>query len=472
MLNKSTLTKLTLTCGLASTLCVQAQTATATSSTLIEQTNKSVKDSEYFGSVAFQSNQLMDDVGEVVGNQYFGEIDFNYESLDYDLDKKFNAALRVNDEGQLMYSLPEAYLKYKFTTTEVTLGRVILPWNKIDQIWGFGKLNNRRNFDFYEPGQEGLVGFLLEKKWNNGVKVALFASALYVPELNPGQTIDKENGKISCENPWCTPISDTAPVNDRDVPIFYNVNYPEIPGDVIFRYTTGYRIGWEDKSKAWDISHFAIRKPENQMSISAEISYEVSDDLIYADVTPQFYYHDVFGAEVRFKPYNLSSKHEGVNWMKGLTVYGSAMSIRPEKYPDGDQPYIEYTGIKPEKRKEDYVGAGVLYEYGRMAMSLNYVARISEFDIKNEILAEAPRWNQALNFSFIAHITRKLSAGFDVKTDMLTEDRVTMFRANYELSPEVITSVGVNMIGASDANSFWADFENNDQVYASLRYVF
>ena len=415
--------------------------------------------SDFKGSVSFQSNQLVDDVGEVVGNKYFGELDLQYHAQDPgEMTKVFKATARMNDNEQLMFSLQEAKLAYHFGTSKIVFGRTILDWGELDENWGFGKVNNRRNFDGFEPGQEGLTGFVYHKHADNGFKFSTFLSMIYVPEVNPGMKVNKDKGTIQCQNPWCSVPSPTAEIDDGVVtPIFYNVNYPEIT-DVVFRYTTGLRMGYD--KDAFALEGFYIRKPENQISVSAEVKYEIDNERVFADITPQFYYHDVAGADLKIRPFN--------NFM----LYGSWLSIKPNKYPDGDVPYIEYTGIRPEKRVEEYVGSGTVFDDGEITASLNYVARISEFDRENDMLAEYPRWNQAWHAHINAHITRKLSFALDLKYDMLTEDRLTMYRANYEMSPNMLASMGVNIIGTAEGESYWNDFANNDSVYGSFKYTF
>lgn len=415
--------------------------------------------SDLKGSVSFQSNQLVEDVGEVVGNKFFGELELKYNAEDPgSMSKVFKASARMNDSEQLMFSLEEAKLAYHFGTSKIEFGRTILDWGEIDENWGFGKINNRRNFDGFEPGQEGLTGFVYQKHADNGFKFSTFLSMLYVPEVNPGMKIDKDKGTLECQNPWCKVPSPSAEIDSGIVtPIFYNVNYPEIT-DVIFRYSSGFRFGYDKDMFA--LEGFYLHKPENQVSVSAEVKYEIDNERVFADITPQFYYHNISGADLKIRPFN------------NVMIYGSWLKINPNNYPDGDIPYIEYTGIKPEKRKEEYVGSGVVFNDGEIVASVNYLARISEFDRENDLLAEYPRWNQAWHAHVNAHITRKISFALDLKYDMLTEDRLSMYRLNYEMSPNMLTSMGVNIIGTGTGESYWNDFANNDSVYGSLKYTF
>jgi hypothetical protein len=429
--------------------------------TSLKSTNENKIASKLKGDFSFQSNEWVQDVGEVVGNKYFGEINIDYNSNDSgEMEKKFQMSARVNDKEQMMYSVPEAYLKYNFGDNDIVFGRAILPWNQIDSVWGFGKLNNRKNFDGFEPGLEGLTGITVSHKSENGFNFSLFGSMIYVPEMNPGMKIDKENKSIVCENPWCKAPAPSAEVDGRVVPIEYTVNYPEI-SDVVFRYSVGGRIGYENED--FSAHAFTMRKPENTLSVLAEVAYENGSQSIEAEVTPQFYYHDVMGLETK------------INLIENVQVYGSVFEINPEKTPDGNSPNILYTGIKPNKKKEQYMGGGLQYNNkGIFQFGFNYIARTSSFDITAEDqLVEYPRWNQAYHFNIKAQLSRKLSVGADYKYDMLTEDRLTMFSTNYAFSSDVSISVGANMIGSNEnKDSYWSDFVNNDTVYSSMKYLF
>ena len=422
------------------------------------QTPLGKKESVLSGDFGLRTNDLVEDVGEVPGNKYFGDLNLTYKSYDGSSAKTFDLASRVNDQQQLMWSLKEAKIVFGSQERKLTLGRQVLDWSTVDANWGLGRVNNRVNFDFFEPGQEGLTGIVFDRKYKNGFQFSTFASVIYVPEANPSIEINDEEKSLSCKNPWCDVPASSTDFEGKEVPIYYTVNYPEI-ADAIFRYSVGLKAGYDRGPYA--VNAFFMRKPENGISVAAEIVAESDLSAINVEATPQFYYHNIVGgnAEIRFT--------------EDIKIYGSAISIDPSNVPDGSQPLIQYTGLKPNKKKEDYLSGGLVFNDGDFKSHIGYIARVSEFDKENDILVDLPRWNQAVHLAVSKNLTRKLFVGLDYKYDMLTDDRLTMFNTSYSFGPNVIASFGVNIIGTNpDEDSFWSKYENNDSVYSSLKYQF
>lgn len=418
---------------------------------------------KFSGYIGGMSNQLKSNVGEVPGNQYNGSLFFDYHNRpaanSKDMESRFSLAAMMNDQSLLMYSVQEAYLAKRLRTNdEIKGGRQILNWSPVDATWGFGKVNNRRNFDYFEPGQEGLVGLQYTLRTKNGWRISAFASPVYIPELNPSLDIDDKKKTISSKHPWANAPESEAEIEvGKFAPINYNVDVPE-ETEVIFRYSGGFNVGFDTDHVRTDF--FFMRKPENQISALAKVKVDTIQNVVNADVTPQFYYHDVYGSSIRYQNYDLE-------------MYISAIAIRPNTYPDGDEKATLLTEIPTEKRREDYAGGGMSWTNDIRSYGFNYVARLSPYDRKLDRLAEDPRWNQAINI----FASRKFGQSFtllgDVKYDMLTTDRLVMVRAIYNATRSLQMSVGVNMIGTpEDGKSFWSPYTNNDSVYGGLRMIF
>jgi hypothetical protein len=420
-----------------------------------------VKPNKVQGFIGALSNQASEKVGNVPGNRYRGEFEFLYQKLpstyETKLESKFHAAAQINDQSLTMYSLQEAYVGGNLTNKDqLRVGRQILPWSAVDQVWGFGKLNNRRNFDYFTPEQEGLVGVFYERKSSNGLRYRVFGSGIYVPEMNPPLDIDKNNQTISSRHPWADAPATTANVDGVLMDVKYDVDYPDLK-DVIYRYSVGFNLGYE--SKHWVMDNFFIRKPENTITPDVEVNVDFISNAINASIDPRFYYHDVYGSTLKYRN-------------KDVEIYFSGIAIRPNEFPDVDE-QVRYTEIKNKKRREDYVGGGISKTNDLYTMAFNYVARLSPFDREKDDLAPDPRWNQAVNILLGRNFGRSIMLQTDIKYDMLTTDRLVMFRGVYKASQNLHVNAGINMIGTpTEGNSFWAPYTNNDAIYGGLRYVF
>jgi len=419
----------------------------------------------HFGAL---SNQLNRDVGDVPGNRYNGDLSFTYnKNGSEELERKFDFAALVNDESLTMWSLQEAYVVkrgafrgYDYiekTGDQFKIGRQNLAWSPVDQTWGLGKINNRKNFDFFDPGQEGLVGVGYENKSSSGFFWKVFGSGLYIPETNPSLDIDKSENTITSRNPWADAPAATTDIDGTETPIQYIVDYPKI-SDVIYRYTIGANVGWENKH--WGVDGYFIRKPENQLSTNVEVALADNAASVKAFIKPEFYYHDVFGGNLKYRN-------------SDVEMYVSGLGIFPNTFPDGSQTATTYTEIKTEKRREAYLGGGISRTNDIYSLGFNYIARVSSFDRDRDSLAQDPRWNQAVNVFVSRTIKTKFRLSGDFKYDMLTTDRLVMLRAGYKVSKELLMTLGVNMIGTPNSGkSYWSPYTNNDALFAGLRYIY
>ena len=419
----------------------------------------------YFGGM---TNQINRDIGDVPGNRYNGDMRFTYhEDSPYKVERKFDFSALVNDQSLTMYSLQEAYVVNRGVLTsydsvhktgdQLRFGRQNLDWSGMDATWGLGKINNRRNFNFFEPGQEGLAGVAYEFKAENGFFFKVFGSGLFVPELNPGLDIDKENNTIRSRNAWAKPPARSTQIAGNETPIQYIVDYPKI-SEVVNRGTLGASVGVE--TEHWAPSLYFIRKPENQLSTQVEVALAEDSNSVKAFVKPQFYYHDVFGGNLKYRN-------------RDVEAYVSGIASFPNTFPDGSQRATTYTELKTEKRREAYLGGGLSKVNDKYGVGVNYIARVSPFDRDSDSLATDPRWNQAVNAFLMRSFGRKFKVMGDIKYDMLTTDRLVMLRGGYNVSKQLLMTMGLNMIGTpNDGKSYWSPYTNNDAVYAGLRYVY
>lgn len=421
--------------------------------------------SKFSGSLGFSTNSYSQDIE---GNYYFGDLEIRYDNLErYSFGQAFSVGAQYNDAGLLSFSVHEAFLNYKWSDFEVSFGRRILSWSQLDSLWGLGAVNNRENFTFFDPGQEGLVGISAKGKFGY-FRFQGFGSMLYIPELNPSLDIDESNQTVGTRSPWGLnlPTSTKAVNDDVELPIFYNVDMPAT-SDILLNYSLGGQLAFDFRRGSVEV--FAIRKPENKTSVAGNILAEVleSTTSVNVNITPQIFYHNVFGAQAKYRP------------IKGLELYGSVIHIDPENLPTTADFYqnllrlYQYTSVTGSKKEETYAGLGASWKKPSYYVAANYIARVSAYDIGEDLLVERPRWNQAINLKAHFEIIQNLFIGADFKFDMLTRDRLSMIDADYYVSKSLKVSAGVHIIGTDDdEQSFWSKFKNNDSVHMSMHYIF
>lgn len=415
--------------------------------------------SKYTGDISVLSNQLFGQVGNIQGNRFNADVNFKYADKKGTVDKVVEFSTRYNDAQTTMMSVQNAYLKKNIKAGgklhEFTVGRHVLKWSPIDANWGFGFLNNRVYFDGFEPGQEGLTGISWQTQFGNN-KVHIFGSVLYIPELNPALDIDNETGTITSGNVWAkVPAQTTTAIGGREDSILYTVNMPKI-SEVVLRGSAGINVA-RKLTKRIELNGFFMVKPENKLSTDLGL---VVDDNINITINPRVFYHNVMGTNITYTNSSYLA-HLGL------------LSTGPYKTAEGDEEIYRYAKFETEKIDETYFSAGFKRSSDRTKYSINYLARISSFDKKVDLLAQNPRWSQAVNLRLERQFNRDFMGMFDVKFDTLTQDRLVMFRTDYRMTNNTLFSLGVNMIGVNDSeNSFWKDFKNNDSVYTSLRYRF
>ena len=71
------------------------------------------KSSDFKTEFGFRYNEIVQDVGDVVGNQYFGRLNLDYHSESSEgTAKSFEFKSRINNEEVLEYSVKEAYIEF------------------------------------------------------------------------------------------------------------------------------------------------------------------------------------------------------------------------------------------------------------------------------------------------------------------------------------------------------------------------
>ncbi len=417
------------------------------------------------GDLTFRHQDFVKDVGGNAGNRYWTDFNFSYDSKApfQNSELKIDTAARFNDASGFMFSIKEAQMTHIFENSELSYGRVLVDWVEVDRIWGLGKINNRVNFDFFDPGQEGLTGIRFKHSFSRYLMLDVFASYLHVPEMNPALRIDSQNRSISSRNPWAEAPERRASLDGSEFDIFYDVNEPSVR-DIVLQETIGLNLQFSP-TEFIHLTGYYIRKPENNLTNTANLEIETTEFNAIVDVFPQSYMHQVYGGQLT-----------GQFLEKTLDAYVSYVASRPGRKPAVDSQFEQIDlglAFQVERQDEEYLGTGFHWRPREdFSLSIGYLSRISSF-VRTSILAKRPRWTQSVNMAFEWLATDKLILSGDIKYDTVTFDRLYMFDLSYRMAQRVRLSTGFNVIGTTEeADTFWAPFRTNDAVYAAVGYLF
>lgn len=407
------------------------------------------------GEVRFQNNRMFgSNIGDVEGNRYYSGVDFNYhDRKNKSFRKDLEFASRLTDSDEFIYSVREAKLSKDFGySSTVNVGRIVLDWSEIDVIWGYGSINNRQNFTFYEPGQEGLIGVGYSFE-NDGFKFTAFGSYIYVPELNPGIAI--EDGKAVGKSPWASVPPSTQAVEGKEIDVYYSLNMPEYT-EVMYRHTLGLNLEYQSTNA--ELKAFAIRKPENTPRIVARgnlISSHLSatgKTHIEAVITPEFVHENIVGGTI-------AAKYDDYKF------YVSSLNIYPDQLIIEDNPtFVD------ERTDRNYVGVGIVKANSSVHLGANYVQLINP--VEKDKSEDSSKFMRALDFNLSALLYKRFRLGFDFKYDLEARDQIIQHETSFRIEKNITLAAGFKLIAAPDDASFWAEFRNRDMAYTSLSYFY
>lgn len=402
-------------------------------------------------------------IEEVDGNKWWIDADYSYyyRKPFVDREAKIEIESRYNDANFTQLSLKEISMTHLWNNAEVSYGRILVDWVEIDKVWGLGKVNNRVNFDFFRPGQEGLMGVRYKHQLSRYFMVDFYGSPLFVPELNPPLNIDKDKGRISSKSPWAQVPDETAEIGNDPVVLFYEVQTPKTD-DILLNESYGMNFRFSP-SENLHLTSFFLRKPENKLSNTATVEYLGAEDRAVVTVNPKLFYHTLYGAQVTWEP--------NKTWI----LYASYYTSIPGDKPIDDSLIVNNeigVGISIEKFQEKYFGTGFHFSGESINGGFSFLNRVSDFE-KTSLLTQIPRWSQAINAVFEYVYSETIGLFLDLKYDTLTYDRLYSISLVYKPTYQWEFQVGADIIGTPDiGDGYWVVFRDNDSIFAQMKYLF
>ena len=414
--------------------------------------------SNFSGSLYYTNQQLNNKKLSPVVVNHVIDADVSWDNLKKKKNhQKFKASARMNDKGATMISIEEASLNYKLQDGgRARFGRYAIDWAPLDDIWGTGIINNRKNFDLVDHGNEGVIGLNAKFKLGKNWAIEGFGSYLYVPELNP--MIEEEDGKLTSKSEWAElpPAYANLGQGGTVAPINYTLNKPKL-ADIVFKPSYGISGGLD--SKHWIAKGFYMHKPENTFRVSATVSTNASAGVIDAQIYPELYNENIFGGQMSYRN-------------KSFQVDTMILTVRPESTPQSSALVRRYLTIETRRQKEDYFMTGFTRKKKVFSWGVYYLHLFSGAPAGDDTLGNKPKWSRSIKTKFSLEILKDARWKFDMTHDVEKEDTVLSTGVEYDLARGFKSELGIRAISAPNDGTYWAPFRGNDAVYVKLGHVF
>tara|TARA_R110000868_G_scaffold132381_9_gene343348 strand:- start:366 stop:1721 length:1356 start_codon:yes stop_codon:yes gene_type:complete len=390
---------------------------------------------------------------------------------------KFDGSFRLYiDDQEFSYSISEAFLESSDGTNSFSVGRKVVDWNSNEVFWGLNHLNSRRSFTLLDEKREGLIGFHYDRKMGD-LEFNFILSYLYVPQLNPGLKV--ENGAVVSKSEWVRRPPTSTMVNDKSVPIYYNLNEPAL-SDVLLNKTIGANLTWNwgEKKTAGKLNSYILYKPENSLRINAEAYYDLDLKQVTVNANPVVNHHAVLG--VGFEQgvdvgapgtTKLLANFEVID--PNAKLGKDFAVLDPIKMKEQNREFnSEFFKINPNYKRESHFTLALNHSNNYFDIGLNYFGLLTEASTGDDFYSDTARFENAVGIWLEARPSERLTWLIDLKHDLNRSDIIVRTDLAYRFTKNTLGAVGVEALVAPKAESFWSSYRANDSVYFSFGYVF
>jgi hypothetical protein len=385
------------------------------------------------------------------------------------LDTFVKGAVRLyfQDNNSLNYSIQEAYVQYEAATYKVAAGRKILDWNQNEKYWGLGYLNANQAFTLLSDEEEGLIGIHLTKN-AEPFEFDFLLSSVFIPQTNPSVQI--KDGVVKSRSEWARLPPKYARISGKVEPIYYKM-YPVSISKIVYNKSIGANIKYNWKKGG--VSAFAIYKPENKLRSNAVAYYDntvLKQPVVEAD--PTVNHHAYIGLQI-FHAFGDVDGRGGISFVDPNATLGKDFPV-PITNARVTQPY-EATGIliNPRYEKEAYAHMSANLKRKDYLLSLNYIHILTPVTRKNDdFSSDAVKWKRSIGGSATYLITDNFSVYGDLKYDLARFDNIVKAEIKYNYNHKINVAVGLEMLKAPDAASYWSYYRADDTIYSAFGFYF
>lgn len=378
----------------------------------------------------------------------------------------------INNDKQVNYSVPSLYLEWKDRQSRLSVGRQELAWNENERFWLLDTINPNQGFYLLSEKKEGLTGIQFDHRIHDNFTVSLFFSYVNIPALNPAITI--EDGNVSSASEWVRLPPKAVPLEDKLVPLYIEVNQPDIAKDIVLKKSIGIRQAFTWDNQRGELSSFLIYKPENKLRMNAAAYMNEDLEKINVEANPIVNHHMVYGMQYK-------QRFGSVKFVAGFNINDPNARLGDDfkildlgTLKDNNKVFeSEYFTVKPNYEKESYFHASANLNRGSYLLSLNYIKLLSDNERGNDdFFSDTVKWKNTIGTRLRYYFDDYFNVMVDLKYDITRKDNILKAEASYNFFKKAAVNVGMELIKSPDDNSYWAAYRANDAVYTSLIVMF
>ena len=355
-----------------------------------------------------------------------------------------------------------------FRDNAFSVGRKLEDWSLLDESWHLGIYQPQFKWNPVNPSSQGLTGIYADLKSEDATQpwgLTLMGSWMFIPDQGAGFEI--KDGQFEASNPWFrappryAQYDSEGKIIDR---IEYNIIRPQT-NDILFNNSWIAKAYLGDAYDGFFVQAASAYKPSNQLSLGMDVRTS-SNEVVIADVSPKIYYHSIVSADSR-----LSNK---------FATIGLGMLRDKPKSPQYDEVwnYVEY-------------GESILTSPYLELRYRGFSTRFSHLQIQSEnttyhgpkISKLEPMFTEKYPFKRAGKLEAsnryywKKQQGMKLKGSYTQGDNggFEIFNAGIEYQQSrnwTMHSQVLLLRSDANLNSYYSDYQDNDQVQMGVSYVF
>ena len=365
----------------------------------------------------------------------------------------------------------EAYLKYDDSQVlNFSVGRRKFDWSELDNRWQLGLWQPKFTLNPLRPEDQGLTGIFFDYRQEKQ-EFLLMVTPIFIPTMD--SEVREEGGSLVSDSRWYRAPSSRWKFNEKDTPIVYSLETPEIAGLVANPgLASMYRVGAINSGPRVTVA--VAYKPVNELLLKRQIDF-FTNSLTQVKVSPDVTYHRLVSTDLGYSwgPINASVSYlNDVPQEKRPIKKWAIQKLKPlEIYSGNFDIQLSQLVSRPLALQASYIKV-----YGGEIEDIEADGGMNEITLFD---ARTKFTNAAL-ISLKGEVARPyshpLTSRFSYTYDF--DQRGYIWGLEFQLSPlrQLGLVVGSDILGVETQTDtdkrFINQFRANDRYYAGMSYVF